>query len=48
MYRLGWHMRGALSYYDLFHVITTDDIEVINGIIKDNIEATNKSGLSLL
>jgi hypothetical protein len=48
IYRIGWAMRGSLSYEDLFYRITRDDHEVLNNIMKDNIEATNKTGLSIL
>lgn len=48
LYRIGWHMRGSLSYHDLFHTITHDDIEIINRIIKEQIETVNKTGLALI
>jgi hypothetical protein len=41
-------MRGSLSYDDLFFKITLEDREILNKIIKDNIEATNKSKMPLL
>lgn len=48
LYRMGWHMRGSLSYDDLFNVLSIEDRAIISQIIKDNIETTNKTGLALL
>lgn len=48
MFRIGWHMRGSIDYDTLFNVLTTDDRQVLNDIIKDQIERTNKTGLNLL
>jgi len=48
LYRIGWNMRGALSYDDLFYKISVDDRDVLSKIIKDNIETTNKTGLPLI
>ena len=47
-YRIGWYMRGSLSYHDLMYKITYDDLEIFQRIIKDNVEATEKSRLPLL
>jgi len=47
-YRLGWYLRGALSYEDLMYRISHEDVEILNNIAKENIEATEKSGLSLI
>ena len=41
-------MRGSLSYNELFHVISVEDKEILQNIIKDNIETTNKTGLPLI
>jgi len=48
LYRLGWHMRGSLSYQDLFYIITAEDREILHNIIKDNIELTQKAKMPLL
>lgn len=48
VYRIGWNMRGALSYEDLFYKISVDDREILQNIISDNIETTNKTGLPLI
>ena len=42
--RLCWYMRGSLSYNDAMMLSMTDR-EIINKIVKDNMETTQKSGL---
>lgn len=39
-----WHMRGAVSYDDGM-MLSYVDREIINKIIKEHIETTQKSGL---
>lgn len=41
-------MRGSLTYHDLMYKITREDLQIMNGIIKENIEATEKTRLPLL
>jgi len=41
-------MRGSFSYDDLMYKITLEDREILNNIIKENIETTSKSGIALL
>lgn len=41
-------MRGSMTYQNLMYNITRDDIEILNNIIKDNIEATEKTRLPLI
>jgi hypothetical protein len=48
IFRLSWYMRGGVSSEDLFHRYSHEDRVILNEIIKDNIELTKKSGLSLL
>jgi hypothetical protein len=48
IFRLSWYMRGGVSSEDLFHRYSYEDRIILNEIIKDNIELTKKSGLSLL
>jgi hypothetical protein len=45
--RLCWYMRGSLSYSDAM-LLTIVDREIINKIIKDNMETTQKSGLPFI
>lgn len=41
-------MRGSVSYDDLFFKISSEDREIMNKIVKDNIETTNKTKLPLV
>ena len=41
-------MRGSLSYHDLMYKISHEDIEIYNQIVKDNIDATEKTRMPLL
>jgi len=41
-------MRGAFSYHDLMYKISNDDLEVMNNIVKDNIETTEKTRMPLI
>lgn len=47
-YRLGWYMRGAFTYHDLMYKISNDDLEILNNIVKDNIDTTEKTRLPLI
>ena len=42
--RMCWYMRGGLTYDDAM-MLSHSEREMINNIIKDNIEITKKSGL---
>lgn len=48
MYRLTWYMRGGVSIERLMYDTDLEDIEILNNIIKDNIENTKNSRLPLL
>ena len=39
-----WFMRGSISYDDAV-MLSYEDRQIINKIIKDNLETTEKSGL---
>jgi len=41
-------MRGSLSHYELMHVISNEDREILNKIIKEQIELVEKTKLPLL
>ena len=41
--RMCWYMRGGLTY-DEAMVLSTSEREIINSIIKQNLEITQKSG----
>lgn len=42
--RICWYMRGSISYNDGM-LLSNIDREIINKVIKDNLETTQKSGL---
>jgi hypothetical protein len=42
LYRICWFMRGSLSVTESFN-LSNEDLEVMNSIIKDNLETTKKS-----
>lgn len=41
-------MRGSFSYDNLMYHISIEDREILNNIIKDNIETTEKTKLPLI
>ena len=41
-------MRGSFSYDDLMFKITSEDRDILNAIIKANIETVNKTKMPLL
>lgn len=41
-------MRGTLTHNDLFHIISVEDREVLNKIIKEQIELVEKTKLPIL
>jgi len=41
-------MRGSFSYEDLMFRISNEDREILNRIIKENIQATNDTRMPLL
>jgi len=47
-YRLGWYMRGSFSYHDLMYKISREDLDILNNIVKDNIDTVEKTRLPLL
>jgi len=48
IFRISWYMRGGVNSIDLFHTYSYEDRMIMNEIIKDNIDATKKSGLNLV
>ena len=43
MAKLGWHMRGSLSYDDAY-MLSPDDKEVISKLATENLETASKTG----
>ena len=48
IFRISWYMRGGVNSQDLFHLYSVEDRRIMNDIIKENIENTKKSKLSLI
>jgi hypothetical protein len=48
VYRITWGMRGGVSSHDLLWRLSYEDRQIMSAIMKDNIEATNKTGLNLV
>jgi hypothetical protein len=42
IYRLCWYMRGSISLTEAYN-LSIEDIEVLNKIVKDNLETTKKT-----
>ena len=42
--KMSWYMRGGLSYIQALH-LSMEERNIINTLIKDNLETTKKSGL---
>ena len=47
VFRISWYMRRGVSSNDLFWVYSVEDREILNKIIKDNIDTTKKEWASL-
>jgi hypothetical protein len=48
LFRISWYMRGGVNITDLFHTYSQDDLDILNRIIKENIELTKESRMPLL
>jgi len=48
VFRISWYMRRGVSSNDLFWVYSVEDREILNKIIKDNIDTTKKAGMPLV
>jgi hypothetical protein len=44
LFRLCWYMRGGMTISEAYN-LAPDDLEILNSIIKDNLETTKKTGL---
>jgi hypothetical protein len=47
IYKLVWYMRGGINLDQMFE-IGYQDREIINKLIEENIETTNKTGLLMI
>jgi hypothetical protein len=41
-------MRGSFSYHDLMHCITYEDREILQRIVKENIELVEKTKMAII
>jgi len=48
VFKICWYMRGGISANDLFYTYSHEDRMILNDLIKENIDNTNKTGLPLL
>ena len=48
IFKLAWYMRGGVTSEDLFWRYSIEDRNIINDVIKDNIDTVNKTGLPLV
>lgn len=48
IFRISWFMRGGVSSNDLFHVYSIEDRNIMNAIIKENIENTKTTKMALM
>ena len=48
LYKTGWIMRGFVSYHDLMHTLSREDIIIMTDIINENLETTKESGLPFI
>ena len=48
LFRSSWYMRGGVTVNDLLYLYGFEEREMIAKIIKENIEATEKTKLPLL
>lgn len=47
LYRLCWHMRGSISIDQAF-MLSQTDFEILNKIVKENMENVKKTKMPLL
>lgn len=48
LYRMGWYMRGSVSIDTLMYDTDIEDQDILQNIIKDNIELTKTAKMPLL
>jgi hypothetical protein len=48
IFRISWFMRGGVTSYELFNVYSKEDRDIIDKIIKDNLDLTKKTGMNFL
>lgn len=48
IFRISWFMRGGVTSYELFYVYSKEDRDIIDKIIKDNLDLTKQTGMNFL
>jgi hypothetical protein len=48
MFRIAWFMRGGVNVNDLFHTYSSEDINIMSAIIKENIETTKATQMAII
>ena len=48
IFRISWYMRGGVTSNELFYQYSKEDRDIIDNIIKDNIELSKKTGINFL
>jgi hypothetical protein len=48
LFKLSWYMRGGVTMHELLHVYSNDDVVILTQIAQENIEITQKSGISII
>jgi len=48
LYKTGWFMRGFVSYHDIMHTLSREDIMIMTDIINENLDTTKESGLPFI
>ena len=48
IFRISWYMRGGVSSQDLMNVYSYEDRQIMNEIIKENIEITKSSRMPII
>ena len=47
-FRISWYMRGGVKADELFYMYSYEDRNIMNNIIKENIDLTKKTGKNFL
>lgn len=48
LFRISWYMRGGVTVNDLLYMFSHDDREAAYSVIKENIETTKNTGMTLI
>jgi hypothetical protein len=48
LFRIAWFMRGGVNVNDLFHTYSSEDVNIMSAIIKENIETTKATQMAII